>query len=133
MKTTDPFCGHDLIGLDTPMKRSNGVLSREAGGVRQRDRVDRFHAADEPYGGAAQRTGIWLSVVTTVRGIVILALARLAHLKTTHRRQRSVVRNIANDGVSRSTVCAVRKGIVKPPICRVVQFRQAVFACGDIG
>ena len=124
MEASDAFDGDDPSVSEGPSSGLNrirraGAVSNPAGGVEQRDRR------------TALWTCVWLRVEASVAGVVVLPLAAAAHLKTGHRRQRTVIRDAADDREPRAAVRAVGKRIAKPSIGGIEELTQAVLAgCG---
>lgn len=90
-------------------------------------------AIHQPNLGSTFKTSVRLSMKPSIGWIVILALTRWTHLEMLHRSKRSVVRNILDDGVARSTVCAIDEGIEIASVARVEQLTQTFITNGDIG
>ena len=66
-------------------------------------------------GGASVRLGM----ETTVSGILVLFLTRLAHRKSSHRRLRSVIGKILDNRIARPAMGAIDKSVTIPSICRL--------------
>ena len=67
---------------------------------------------------------------TPVEWIVVFRCAIRAHLKRRHGRIGSVIRDVGNDGETRSAVGAISEGVKIAPVFWVEEFTQAISA-GD--
>src|SRR5690348_9170501 len=65
--------------------------------------------------------------------VVVFGAASVAHCKARHSRRWPIVRNVLNDGVSRTAVCAVRKWISKPTIVGIAEISPAIGTSSHIG
>ena len=78
--------------------------------------------------GAADGTGVRLRMETPACWIVILGLAGGAHPECGHGGPVPVIRNVADDGVTRATVGAIGEGVAKPGVFRVGEITAAIVA-----
>ena len=104
-----------MIAADA-LDRNNAARRNNLPRPRERLALLRRPIDEETIGGAAHRARIRLCVKAAVGGVIVLALARITHLKRSHRGQRAVVGNAANDRVARAAVRTVRKGVAVPPV-----------------
>lgn len=121
-----------MIAADA-LHRDDAARGDDAPRLGDRISVKRPRLRQQAVRGSAVRAGVRLRVKSAVGGIVILLLARIAHAERRHRRERTVVRHAADDGVARAAVRTVRKGVAVPTIARVHGLTPAVGADGEIG
>jgi hypothetical protein len=65
--------------------------------------------------------------------IFVFLPARRAQHELAHRRVRTVVRNVDNNGVARAAIGAVRERILKSTVDGIKEFGAAVCAGGEVG
>ena len=70
---------------------------------------------------------------TSVERLVVFALTPFAHLKSAHRRLRTVVWNVFDDGETRSAIRAVNKRITKSAVAFVEKFAPTFGANTRVG
>jgi len=86
----------------------------------------------EGHPGPADRTGIGLGMKSTVEWIIVFGLAVRAHAEMAHGGLGAVIGNVIDDGISRTTVGAVNKGISISTIVRIEKLIFTVIADGYI-
>ena len=88
---------------------------------------------EEPELGPTARAGIGLCVEAPVAGIVVLALAGLAHEEASHGSDSTVVGRIESDGEARTAVGAVGERVPVAAVRGIEDLRDARSAGGKVG
>src|SRR5690242_16446537 len=65
--------------------------------------------------------------------VVVFGAASVAHCKARHGRRWPIVRNVLNDRVTRTAVCAVGKWISESAIVRITEVSPAIVTSSHIG
>ena len=118
-----------------PLDRDDPAVMQQLCGCRDGRVVtgDRVAGAFEAVVRAAVRAGDRLGVEAAVGWIVVFRGALFVERPGCHRRLSSIVRKGEDDGIARAAVGAIDIGIVKAPVARVEELREAGIAGGKIG
>ncbi len=114
VETTDALDGDDFAGRNPCPRCGNDISDGQTA------------VFLEPDMWSAVGAGIGLCVETSVRWVVVLGLAAVAHQERGHGRERPVVRGLSGDGETGPTIGAVDERVAIAPVLWIVHFGTTV-------